>query len=62
MMMRAAQRGVDLRGARHEPPRQLFDYFGSQVWSRLPAATQSFLYRTAFLPYTTASPCRIADG
>ncbi len=62
MMMRAAQRGVDLARARNEPPRQLFDYFASQVWSRLPATTQSFLYRTAFLPHMTAILARTLTG
>ena len=62
MMMRAAQRGVDLARARNEPPRQLFDYFASQVWSRLPATTQSFLYRTAFLPHMTATLARMLTG
>ena len=62
MMMRAAQRGVDLARARNEPPRQLFDYFASQVWSRLPAATQSFLYRTAFLPHMTATLAQTLTG
>ena len=62
MMMRAAQRGVDLARARNEPPRQLFDYFASQVWSRLPAATQSFLYRTAFLPQMTAAVAETLTG
>ena len=62
MMLRAAQRGVDLARARNEPPRQLFDYFASQVWSRLPAATQSFLYRTAFLPHMTATLAQTLTG
>jgi ATP/maltotriose-dependent transcriptional regulator MalT/DNA-binding SARP family transcriptional activator len=62
MMLRAAQRGVDLRSAQREPPRQLFDYFASQVWSRIPAATQSFLYRTAFLPHMTAATAQALSG
>jgi ATP/maltotriose-dependent transcriptional regulator MalT len=62
LMLRAAQRGFDLRDAQREPPRQLFDYFGSQVWSRLPATTQEFLYRTAFLPYATASAAESLTG
>ena len=62
MMMRAAQRGVDLARAGNEPPRQLFDYFASQVWSRLPASTQSFLYRTAFLPHMTAAVAETLTG
>lgn len=62
MMMRAAQRGVDLERARNDPPRQLFEYFASQVWSRLPATTQSFLYRTAFLPHMTAAVAERLTG
>jgi DNA-binding SARP family transcriptional activator len=62
LMLRAAQRGVDLRDAQREPPRQLFDYFASQVWSRIPAATQAFLYRTAFLPHATASIAQALTG
>ncbi len=62
LMLRAAPRGVDLRDAQREPPRQLFDYFASQVWSRIPAATQAFLYRTAFLPSTTATTARALTG
>jgi ATP/maltotriose-dependent transcriptional regulator MalT/DNA-binding SARP family transcriptional activator len=62
MMLRAAQRGTDLEDVRQEPPRQLFDYFASQVWSRIPAATQSFLYRTAFLPHMTAAVAQALTG
>jgi LuxR family transcriptional regulator, maltose regulon positive regulatory protein len=62
MMLRATQRGMDLKRPRHEPPRQLFDYFASQVWSRIPAATQSFLYRTAFLPHMTAAIAQALTG
>ncbi len=62
VMLRAAQRGVELARARDEPPRQLFDYFASQVWSRIPAATQSFLYRTAFLPHMTAALAQALTG
>jgi ATP/maltotriose-dependent transcriptional regulator MalT/DNA-binding SARP family transcriptional activator len=62
MMLRAAQRGVDLKHAHAALPRQLFNYFASQVWSRIPAATQSFLYSTAFLPYTTAALARTLTG
>ena len=62
LMLRAAQRGFDLREAQREPPRQLFDYFGSQVWSRLPATTQAFLYRTAFLPHMTVASAQSLTG
>jgi ATP/maltotriose-dependent transcriptional regulator MalT/DNA-binding SARP family transcriptional activator len=62
LMLRAAQRGLDLRAAQHEPPRQLFGYFASQVWSRLPAATQGFLCRTAFLPHVTAAAAQALTG
>jgi ATP/maltotriose-dependent transcriptional regulator MalT len=62
LMLRAAQRGFDLRDARREPPRQLFDYFASQVWSRIPAPTQGFLYRTAFLPHMTADTAQALSG
>jgi LuxR family transcriptional regulator, maltose regulon positive regulatory protein len=62
LMLRAAQRGFDLREAQHEPPRQLFGYFASQVWSRLPAATQAFLCRTAFLPHITAASAQALTG
>ncbi len=62
MMLRAAQRGMDLEHARQEPPRQLFDYFASQVWSRIPPANQSFLYRTAFLPHMTAAIAQALTG
>jgi ATP/maltotriose-dependent transcriptional regulator MalT/DNA-binding SARP family transcriptional activator len=62
MMLRAAQRGMDLKHVRQEPPRQLFAYLASQVWSRIPAATQSFLYRTAFLPHMTAAIAEALTG
>ena len=62
LMLRAAERGVDLREAQREPPRQLFEYFASQVWSRIPAATQAFLFRTAFLPHMTAASAQALTG
>jgi ATP/maltotriose-dependent transcriptional regulator MalT/DNA-binding SARP family transcriptional activator len=62
LMLRAAQRGVDLRDAQREPPRQLFGYFASQVWSRIPPATQAFLCRTAFLPHMTAASAQALTG
>ena len=62
LMLRAAQRGVDLGHAQREPPRQLFDYFASQIWSRIPSATQGFLYRTAFLRHMTAASAQALTG
>ncbi len=62
LMLRATQRGMDLREAEHEPPRQLFGYFASQIWSRIPAPTQSFLYQTAFLPHMTAASAQALTG
>jgi LuxR family maltose regulon positive regulatory protein len=62
MMRRASQRGVDLARAQNEPPRQLFNYFASQIWSRIPAATQSFLCSTAFLPRMTAAAAQALTG
>ena len=62
MMLRAAERGVDLARAQKEPPRQLFNYFASEVWWRISPATQSFFYRTAFLPHMTAVTAQALTG
>jgi DNA-binding SARP family transcriptional activator len=46
----------------HRTPRELFDYFGSEIFGRLGKSVREFLLKTAFLPDMTATVAEALTG
>ena len=46
----------------HRTPRELFDYFGSEIFGRLGKSVREFLLKTAFLPDMTATAAEALTG
>lgn len=46
----------------HRTPRELFDYFGSEIFGKLGKSVREFLLKTAFLPDMTATAAEALTG
>ncbi|MBW6503797.1 hypothetical protein K0B90_05935 [bacterium] len=46
----------------HRTPRELFDYFGSEIFGRLGKSVREFLLKTAFLPDMTVTAAEALTG
>jgi LuxR family maltose regulon positive regulatory protein len=61
LTLRAARAGVLVHDDGSESPRGLWNYFAEEIFTRLPATTQQFLLRCAFLGDITVVMGRTAD-
>src|SRR5262252_8742566 len=62
MLARAIARGIPLPRRGAAPPDTVFDYFAREVYAGAAPDAQTFLLRTAFLPYMTATMASYVGG
>lgn len=62
LMLRAARAGITVRDNGDAAPRGLFNYFAQEIHAQLPAATQQFLLRSAFLRDITVPMAEVLTG
>ena len=62
LQAQASRDGLEPLSASRMAPREIFDYFGAELFNRLGDETREFLLRTAFLPRTTAKMAERLTG